>query len=63
MSSRFNEGKVVIVIGVGGGIGCEIVLVLVDFGVWVVINDIGVLLQGEGGLVLLVEEIFGLICQ
>lgn len=49
MSSRLNEGKVAIVTGAGGGIGREIALALADSGARVVINDIGVSLQGEGG--------------
>lgn len=40
------DGWVVIVIGVGGGIGCVYVLVFVVEGVCVVVNDIGVGLDG-----------------
>lgn len=56
MSSRLNEGKVAIVTGAGGGIGREIALALADSGARVVINDIGVSLQGEGGSASPAEE-------
>ncbi|WP_430300427.1 SDR family oxidoreductase [Pseudomonas aeruginosa] len=63
MSSRLNEGKVAIVTGAGGGIGREIALALADSGARVVINDIGVSLQGEGGSASPAEETLGLIRQ
>lgn len=44
-----NQGKVAIVTGAGGGIGREIALAYAKSGARVVVNDIGVTLQGEGG--------------
>ena len=44
---RMLEGKVVVVTGAGGGIGREIALQMADAGARVVVNDIGVTLQGE----------------
>ncbi len=43
------SGKVVIVTGAGGGIGREIALAMARAGAKVVVNDIGVSLNGEGG--------------
>lgn len=48
----FVKGWVVIVIGVGGGLGCEYVLLLVKLGVKVVVNDYGGILIGEVGCVM-----------
>ena len=44
-----NQGKVAIVTGAGGGIGREIALAYAKSGAKVLVNDIGVTLQGEGG--------------
>ena len=44
-----NQGKVAVVTGAGGGIGREIALAYANSGAKVVVNDIGVTLQGEGG--------------
>lgn len=44
------DDKVVIVIGVGGGLGCFYVFVLVECGVKVVVNDLGGLVDGLVGL-------------
>ena len=63
MTQRLNEGKVAIVTGAGGGIGREIALALADSGARVLINDIGVSLQGEGGSASPAEETLGLIRQ
>ncbi len=57
------EGKVAIVTGAGGGIGREIALALANEGVNIVVNDIGVSLNGDGGSVLPAEETCGLITQ
>lgn len=51
------KGKVVIVIGVGGGFGCDYVLCLVIYGVCVVVNDYGGLLSGEWGMSSWVEVV------
>ena len=42
-------GKVVVVTGAGGGIGRGVALAMAAAGAKVVVNDIGVSLQGEGG--------------
>lgn len=44
---RMMEGKVVVVTGAGGGIGREIALQLAAEGARVVVNDIGVTLEGD----------------
>lgn len=44
-----NQGKMVIVTGAGGGIWREIALAYARSGAKVVVNDIGVSLQSEGG--------------
>ncbi len=44
---RMMDGKVVVVTGAGGGIGREIALQMAAAGAKVVVNDIGVTLQGE----------------
>lgn len=44
---RMMEGKVVVVTGAGGGIGREVALQMANAGAKVVVNDIGVTLQGE----------------
>lgn len=44
-----NKGKVAVVTGAGGGIGREIALAYAQSGANVVVNDIGVSLNGEGG--------------
>ncbi|MCD0503255.1 SDR family NAD(P)-dependent oxidoreductase [Bordetella petrii] len=47
--SGIVEGKVVVVTGAGGGIGRGVALAMAAAGAKVVVNDIGVSLQGEGG--------------
>jgi len=47
--SGIVAGKVVVVTGAGGGIGRGIALAMAAAGAKVVVNDIGVSLQGEGG--------------
>ena len=47
--SGMVAGKVVVVTGAGGGIGRGIALAMAAAGAKVVVNDIGVSLQGEGG--------------
>ena len=47
--SGIVAGKVVIVTGAGGGIGRGIALAMAASGAKVVVNDIGVSLNGEGG--------------
>lgn len=44
-----KKGKVAVVTGAGGGIGREIALAYARSGAKVVVNDIGVTLQGDGG--------------
>ena len=44
---RMMEAKVVVVTGAGGGIGREVALQMANAGAKVVVNDIGVTLQGE----------------
>ena len=55
--------KVAIVTGSGGGIGREIALALAKEGVSIVVNDIGVTLEGDGGSFSPAEETCGLITQ
>jgi NAD(P)-dependent dehydrogenase (short-subunit alcohol dehydrogenase family) len=43
------EGKVAVVTGAGGGIGREIAIAMAGEGARVLINDLGVILTGEGG--------------
>ncbi len=47
--SGIVAGKVVVVTGAGGGIGRGVALAMAAAGAKVVVNDIGVSLQGEGG--------------
>jgi len=47
--SGIVSGKVVVVTGAGGGIGRGVALAMAAAGAKVVVNDIGVSLQGEGG--------------
>ncbi|OZI42855.1 SDR family NAD(P)-dependent oxidoreductase [Bordetella genomosp. 4] len=47
--SGMVAGKVVVVTGAGGGIGRSVALAMAASGAKVVVNDIGVSLQGEGG--------------
>jgi len=47
--SGMISGKVVVVTGAGGGIGRGVALAMAAAGAKVVVNDIGVSLQGEGG--------------
>ncbi|QGZ31105.1 SDR family NAD(P)-dependent oxidoreductase [Stutzerimonas stutzeri] len=63
MTERLNEGKVAIVTGAGGGIGRELAVALAQSGAKVLINDIGVSLQGAGGSATPAEETLGLIQQ
>lgn len=49
MSGGMMQGKVVVVTGAGGGIGRGIALALGAAGARVVVNDIGVALDGAGG--------------
>lgn len=55
------EGKVAVVTGAGGGIGRGIALEMAKAGAKVVINDIGVSLEGEGGSASPAEETKALI--
>ena len=57
------KDKVAIVTGAGGGIGREIALALAAEGASIVVNDIGVSLNGEGGSNSPAEETTGLITQ
>ena len=57
------KDKVAIVTGAGGGIGREIALALAAEGTSIVVNDIGVSLNGEGGSNSPAEETTGLITQ
>ncbi|OZI42128.1 3-hydroxyacyl-CoA dehydrogenase [Bordetella genomosp. 5] len=49
MSGGMMQGKVVVVTGAGGGIGRAVALALGAAGARVVVNDIGVALDGAGG--------------
>ena len=57
------DGKVAVVTGAGGGIGREIALALAAEGVSIVVNDIGVSLNGDGGSESPAQETSGLITQ
>ena len=57
------NGKVAVVTGAGGGIGREIALALAAEGVSIVVNDIGVSLNGDGGSETPAQETSGLITQ
>ena len=57
------KDKVAVVTGAGGGIGREIALALAAEGASIVVNDIGVSLNGEGGSSSPAQETTGLITQ
>ncbi len=61
VNSRCMQGKVVVVTGAGGGIGRDIALLMARCGASVVVNDIGVSLQGDasnaGAALAVVKEI------
>ena len=48
-SNKMMEGKVVVVSGAGRGIGAAIARLMAQHGAKVVVNDIGVSLDGSGG--------------
>ena len=54
---KMVEGKVVVVTGAGRGIGRAIAMLMAQHGARVVVNDIGVLLSGEGGDQTLAQEV------
>lgn len=56
------DGWVVFVIGVGGGLGWEYVLVFVFWGVFVVVNDFGGDKKGGGKSSFVVDKVVEEIC-
>jgi NAD(P)-dependent dehydrogenase (short-subunit alcohol dehydrogenase family) len=61
MSEQMMEGKVVIVTGAGRGIGREIALLMAKHGAKVVVNDVGVTVNGTASEEDPGEEVVGLI--
>lgn len=57
MSTKTLQGKVVVVTGAGGGVGRGIALELAREGAHVVVNDLGVTLNGEQGKVSAAQDV------